>query len=176
MTRDEPNEGETTPTNSDGEAKAVVQRYIEEIVNEKQYQVAEEVFAEDYTRHDEQYTPAEFVERIQTFEAFPDLELTIGEITAEGDLVTVRATARGTHEREFGGIEPTVSPVDGRDAGHNDALRRKRTDRGVVDPLGRVRLMCQLGAIPDEAVKTTSLMRLREWLVRDSPPRRIPHS
>lgn len=161
-------------TDSDTDPKAVVRRYIEDVVNEKQYQVAEDVFAEDYTRHDEQYTPAEFVERIQTFEAFPDLELTIGEITAEGDLVTVRATARGTHEREFGGIEPTGETFE------MPGIMMHRVENGTIveswtqwDVFG---LMHRLGAIPEETVEQTPLMRLREWLVRDSPPRRTPHS
>lgn len=161
-------------TNSNTDAKAVVQRYIDELVNERRYEVAEEVFAEDYTRHDEQYSPEEVVEQLETFEAFPDLEVTIGAITAEDSLVTVRATARGTHEHEFGGIEPTGETVE------MPGIMMHRVEDGKIveswthwDVFG---MLHQLGAIPEETVQQTPLMRLREWLVRDNPPRRIPHS
>jgi len=36
--------------------------------------------------------------------AFPDLSVTIEDIVAEGDLVAVRGTWRGTHQGEFRGV------------------------------------------------------------------------
>jgi steroid delta-isomerase-like uncharacterized protein len=39
--------------------------------------------------------------------AFPDLELTIEEVTAEGHRVVVRTTATGTHRGEFLGVPAT---------------------------------------------------------------------
>ena len=36
--------------------------------------------------------------------AFPDLKVTIEDIVAEGDLVAVRGTWRGTHQGEFRGV------------------------------------------------------------------------
>jgi steroid delta-isomerase-like uncharacterized protein len=38
--------------------------------------------------------------------AFPDLSLTIEDIVAEGDRVTVRGTWRGTHQGTFQGVPP----------------------------------------------------------------------
>lgn len=41
------------------------------------------------------------------FEAFPDYSGTTEATVADGDLVTVRYTARGTHTGEYKGLEPT---------------------------------------------------------------------
>lgn len=43
--------------------------------------------------------------------AFPDLRHEIHELVAEGDVVALRATPRGTHQGEFLGIEPTGKKI-----------------------------------------------------------------
>ncbi len=44
-------------------------------------------------------------------DAFPDLNHTIHQLIAEGDVVSTRETLRGTHEGEFEGIPPTGNTV-----------------------------------------------------------------
>ena len=44
--------------------------------------------------------------------AFPDMTVTIDVIVAEGDLVAVRGTWRGTHRGEFRGVKPAGAKVE----------------------------------------------------------------
>src|SRR5947209_1588454 len=43
--------------------------------------------------------------------AYPDIQLTLDDMIAEGDKVVTRFTARGTHRGEFMGIEPTGTQI-----------------------------------------------------------------
>jgi predicted ester cyclase len=43
---------------------------------------------------------------------FPDLQVTVEEVVAEGDKCMLRLRARGTHHGAFLGIPPTGKPVD----------------------------------------------------------------
>lgn len=78
--------------------------------------------------------------------AFPDVEVEIGDLVAEGDKVTVRFTLRGTHQGEFAGVPATGNRVA---VGGLTILRfadGKIAERWqALDELG---LMQQLGAIP----------------------------
>jgi steroid delta-isomerase-like uncharacterized protein len=43
--------------------------------------------------------------------AFPDLEITVEDVVVSGDHAAVRLVARGTHQGEFGGIDPTQRTI-----------------------------------------------------------------
>jgi steroid delta-isomerase-like uncharacterized protein len=101
------------------ENKAVVQRYLEEFVNQKNLAVFDELVADDggmtcggvAARFEGRESIRDSAKA--ALSAFPNLQLRIDEVVAEGDKVVVRWTGRGNHEGDFLGIEPTgqVVPV-----------------------------------------------------------------
>jgi predicted ester cyclase len=83
------------------------------------------------------------------FAAFPDLQFTVEDEIAEGDKVTTRYTARGTHRGELMGMAPTGKHVT------VTGIFISRVEEGKLaemwlnwDALG---LMQQLGVIPQLA-------------------------
>lgn len=55
----------------------------------------------------------ELIEHINFFEAvFPGYEVIADEMTAEGNMVVVKARFKGVHEGEFNGIAPTHRTVE----------------------------------------------------------------
>jgi predicted ester cyclase len=44
--------------------------------------------------------------------AFPDTQITIGDLLVEGDTVATRWTARGTHQGELIGVPPNGNRVE----------------------------------------------------------------
>jgi len=95
--------------------KAQVRRVIEEVYNRGDLNVVDEVAASDLVirigseeirGHHE---IKRYVAGLRT--GFPDLNLTIEDQIAEGDMVVTRWTARGTHAGEFQGIPATGREV-----------------------------------------------------------------
>src|SRR3712207_5676292 len=99
------------------ENKATFGRYIEEVWNQGRLELADEIF-DRYLAHQPHGPIIErgpkdvkrFVSEFRT--AFPDLHINIEEQIAEGDKVVVRATIRGTHQREFRGMAPTGKEIE----------------------------------------------------------------
>lgn len=82
------------------------------------------------------------------FSAFPDIQITIEDLVAEGDRVAARQSARGTHTGELMGIPPTGKQVS------ITGMFIFRFENGKVvehweifDQLG---MMQQLGVIPTQ--------------------------
>ncbi|MDA1188118.1 MAG: ester cyclase [Chloroflexi bacterium] len=92
---------------------AVVRRVFEELISKHQLDVAFEVFAPDYTFHDPLLPepvrgPQGFRDLIAMYlDAVPDVQITIDDQFADGDMVTTRWTARGTQTGSMLGIPPT---------------------------------------------------------------------
>lgn len=93
--------------------RRLVKRFYEEVWARGNVEFAEQVFAEDYVRHDLRPTQAALgplgqAQIARAFrEAFPDLQWRIDLLVAEGDLVAARWTASGTHMGAWAGIAPT---------------------------------------------------------------------
>ena len=93
-------------------AKAVVRRNTEEVQGGGNFQVFEELFADDFIDHTPQ--PGRMPDKAGARElyrllraAFPDFCADIHWQLADGDRVTTYKTYHGTHEGEFFGIAPT---------------------------------------------------------------------
>lgn len=84
------------------------------------------------------------------FDAFPDTRLTLDEVISEGDLVSLRFTATGTHKGTFEGIEPTGKTFEISAMGMVRVADGKITEKWVqMDMLG---LLQQLDAVESPAI------------------------
>ena len=97
------------------ENKAIVKRIAEEIYNIGNLDIVEEVISPNYTFH---YTLGDFKGRegfrqvvTGVRQGFPDFNMTINDMVAEGDTVAIRFTYTGTHLGESFGIPPTGKSV-----------------------------------------------------------------
>jgi steroid delta-isomerase-like uncharacterized protein len=99
------------------ENKAIFRRYIEEVWNRTNLELVDEIF-DRYLSHQPDGSTLErgpedvkrFVGEFRT--AFPDLHLSIEDQIADGDKVVIRATFRGTHQREFRGMAPAGKEIE----------------------------------------------------------------
>ena len=97
--------------------KALVRRFYEEVWARGNLDVADEVFADRYERHDfragEPERGPEGQKRIAAAfrAAFPDLTWEIEFLLADGDFVAGRWTAAGTHLGAWAGVEATGRSV-----------------------------------------------------------------
>lgn len=95
------------------ETKAIARRFLEEAFNGGNFDVVDELVAPEFVSHDAAMPePMIGIEAAKASiagyrEAFPDLRLTIEQQVAEGEFVTTRWSARGTHEGDLMGIAPT---------------------------------------------------------------------
>jgi steroid delta-isomerase-like uncharacterized protein len=93
--------------------KALVRHFYDEVWAKGNLDVADELFADDYERHDfrasEPSAGPEGQKQIaKAFRAaFPDLTWEIDFLLADGDFVVGRWTAAGTHLGPWTGVQPT---------------------------------------------------------------------
>lgn len=136
------------------ENKALVRRWVEELFNEGNLEVADEIIAPDSVLHDPTLPdlpdgPEGHKRFVGLYRAaIPDAHVALeDELLAEGDRVVSRWSAHGTHQGELMGIPPTggrVTPT---------GITVWRIEGGKIaetwtnyDALGMMR---QIGAIPE---------------------------
>jgi steroid delta-isomerase-like uncharacterized protein len=134
------------------DTKAIARRFLEEAFNSGNLAVVDELVAPEFVNHDAALPePGVGIEAAKASitgyrEAFPDLRLTIEQQLAEGEYVTTRWSARGTHQGNLMGMAPT-----GKQATVTGITIDRIVDGRFVeswtnwDTLG---LMQQLGVIP----------------------------
>ncbi|MEY7851296.1 ester cyclase [Natrarchaeobius sp. A-rgal3] len=134
------------------DSKALVRRDPEEVWTEGDLEVIDEIFAEEFVLHDpsaggEPRGREEYRGYVETYrEAFPDVEYEVEDAIGDGEYVTIRYTAHGTHDGEFLGLEPTGDRVS------VSGMELYRVEDGAIvemwtnyDALG---LFQELGVIP----------------------------
>jgi steroid delta-isomerase-like uncharacterized protein len=130
--------------------KRIVERFYDEVWARGNVSFTEEVFADDYVRHDLRPTPAapgaagqaRIAEAFR--HAFPDLDWRVDLVLAEDDLVAARWTASGTHTGRWGDLAPTGRRAEfsgvnifrfGED-GKVAEIWNHRDDLGLMEQLG----------------------------------------
>ncbi len=100
------------------ENKAIV-RSVYEIISTGNFDQAEEIV--DASVPDNELRPGDPPAKLidtfkETFsearEAFPDMQVTVEDLVAEGNRVAARVTMRGTHQGVFQGLAPTGKRVE----------------------------------------------------------------
>jgi steroid delta-isomerase-like uncharacterized protein len=102
-------------TSQQAKNKAVAARVFDEIFNQGKFQVADEIYASDFVNHGlhrnfdlQEDQAAVHAEK----KGFPDLKITVDLMVAEGDLVTVVWTFRGTNTAAGYGLPPTGARIE----------------------------------------------------------------
>jgi predicted ester cyclase len=131
-------------------AKAVVRRNTEEVQGGGDFELFDELFADDFLDHTPQpgRTPdkagARELYKVLR-EAFPDFRAEIHWQASDGNLVTTYKTYHGTHKGEFFGIAPTGRQVQFETVDAMRVVAGKITEHWGVANL--FSLMDQLGAL-----------------------------
>ena len=137
-------------------AKAVVRRNTEEVQGRGNFDVFEDLFADDFVDHTPQPNTTPDKDGVRRLyhtlrAAFPDFHAEIHWQTADGEIVTTYKTYHGTHQGAFLGVEPTGRGI------HFETVDVMRVHNGkITDHWGVANLfslMQQLGAWPTATQK-----------------------
>jgi|SRR6266498_1117620 predicted ester cyclase len=100
---------------SESNNKALVRRYYEDVLNQRQLHVFDELADRDFVSYlaDGSSIGLNIYKQAisGTLAAIPDLQVIIEDQFAEGDKVATRWQATGTPQVEFAGIKPNGKPV-----------------------------------------------------------------
>lgn len=133
------------------ENKKFMNYFVEEVINKKNLDAANDIVAEDFIEHvpfPGQGPGREGLKFVLNamFTGFPDMHWTLHEQIAEGEKVVTRFTWTGTHKGEFMGIPATDKKVEVWGV-VIDVVRNKlfAESRIIMDNIG---LLQQLGVMP----------------------------
>ena len=133
------------------ENKALIRRFIEEVVNQKNLDAIDDMCSPDFVEHKplpgqgpgaaglKQFFAQHF------FPAFPDLHWVVEQMVADGEYVMSRSTWTGTHQGPFLGIPATNKRVTVEAWTTDHIVDGTFTDsRIIMDALG---MLQQLGVV-----------------------------
>ena len=136
---------------SESENRAVVQRFLEEVINEGRLEQADEIVAQDFVELDPLPGQRQGREGLKEVigmlrAAFPDMHWVVEEMIAEGEKVVTRFTWTGTQQGPFMGIPATGRNVVVKGVVIDRIVGGMMTDsRILMDTMG---MMQQLGVMP----------------------------
>ena len=134
------------------ENKAVVRRFYEEM-HGGNIDLLDELVESEYVLHGWVSSRRETLNEAREGterqrDAFPDWNITIQEMVAEGDYVATNLTITGTHVGQFGPYAPTGNQVN-----FNGTFIDRVVDGKIVEMWHRpdfLRMLIQLGAVPED--------------------------
>ena len=129
------------------EAVAVVRRNTEQVQGKGDFELFEELFADDFVDHTPQPGTTADKDGVRILyrrlrDAFPDFRPEIHWQTVDGDVVTTFKTYHGTHRGDFLGIAPTGRTVSFDTV---DAMRVR--DGRIVEHWGVANLYSVIGQL-----------------------------
>jgi len=150
--------------------KLLIRRFVEELWNERQLDVADAIFAKDCVTHQLQSGvsadavprgPQAIKEHIAGWIAsFPDLRFSIEQMLSEGNHVATQLLMEGTHQGAWLGIPASDKRVQIRMFTVHHVVQGKIVEDWVlVESLG---LFQQLGVVPDTADLVGNFLRQRK--------------
>lgn len=138
---------------SEAESIRVARSIIEDAFTGGDLDLLDELVAEEYVGYDlaqpePMRGPADVRRTMEMYRAaFPDLAFELHETLADGELVAIRWTSRGTHEGELMGIDPTGAKTEVVGIEIDRVRDGKMVESWIAwDALG---LLQQLGVVPE---------------------------
>jgi steroid delta-isomerase-like uncharacterized protein len=134
-----------------GTNKAVIQAFLEDVINQGRLERANDLVKEDFVELDPLPGQEQGREGLKAVihalrSAFPDMHWVVNEMVAEGEKVVTRFVWTGTHRGVFLGIPATGNRVEVKGVVIDRLENGKMADsRILMDTMG---LMQQLGVIP----------------------------
>jgi steroid delta-isomerase-like uncharacterized protein len=132
------------------ENKAIVRRYVEDVLIRRDETIAEAIVAPDFVDHTPLDGQAGGTEgrrqRTATVRgAFPDMEITVEHLIAEGDRVAWHFIIRATHSASFLGVEATGRRVEYTLSAIVRIADGRIAERWII--FDRLRILQQIGAL-----------------------------
>lgn len=131
--------------------RAFARRWNDEVWGERNLDLIDDLVADEFVGYDPSLPePVRGPDGVRKtaemmLSAFPDAQVDLEEVVAEGDRIAVRIRCTGTHEGEYMGIEPTGEEVQFQLMAFQRIVDGNVVEeRAVVDHLG---LLAQLGVV-----------------------------